>query len=157
MKQNVRAGDRAGDLIRGARAVSANPNSAPAVTHTLLTSMWAAIQADQPTLRYWAAKGINADVRRLLKGHQADSEDDGGHARQQQLEMFDPKVQHIVAEIDRERLFVPSRAEFVQLTPDGLSIQEMREAGGFLIGKGEDCIRRGKAVMRLADAMSTPP
>ena len=156
MKQNLRPVDRARHLIRASRALSANPNSAPAVTHTLLHDMWADIQADQQTLRYWAAMGINADVRRMLKGHQADSEDDGGHARQQQLEMFDPKVQHIVAEIDRERLFVPSRAEFVELTPDGLSLVEMREAGGFLIGKGEDCIRRGKAVLRLADAMAPP-
>ncbi len=157
MKQNVQTSDRIGELIRGARAVATNPNSAPAVSHALMTVMRPEIEADSEALWHFAAKGINADVRRILKGYLSDGEDEGGHARQRQLEMFDSKVQHIVAEIDRERVFVPSRDEFVELTPDALPVSEMREAGGFLVGKGEDCIRRGRLLLRLADAMTPDP
>lgn len=60
-------------------------------------------------------------------------------------------VRQTVGQIDRERVWVPSRDEFVELVPDALSASEMREAGNHLLQHGADCIRRGRLLLRLAD------
>lgn len=56
-----------------------------------------------------------------------------------------------VEQIDRERVWVPSRDEFVELVPDALQPGEMREAGEYLLQHGADCIRRGRLLVRLAE------
>ena len=111
------------------------------------------IAEDGDAVKELALDGLSTFVRSIIKGYKHDA-DVGGSTRARQLEMFDERLHPLVIEIDREAVFVPSRDEYVELTPDAMTPREMREAGTYLVAKGRDCISRGETLMRLADAMS---
>jgi hypothetical protein len=99
---------------------------------------------------YLVAVGLAAEVRRFLK---LEPDDDGGSVTTAQLDLWPQKLREAVAEIGQARVFVPSRAEFVMLTPMTISAAEAKEAGGYLVSKGNECIRRGTQLIALADRM----
>jgi hypothetical protein len=92
------------------------------------------------------ALGMNLVVRRHLK--QGPAERDGTSAHQ--LDMWSPRHRALVKEIDRAAVYVPSREEFVPLVPDDISPIETSEAGQYLVEFGEDCVRAGTQLLRLA-------
>ena len=65
--------------------------------------------------------------------------------------MWPTEAQQCVEPINRERVWVPSRNEFVELAPDAVAPNEIREAGEYLLQHGADCIRRGRLLVRLAE------
>jgi hypothetical protein len=152
MKQNAQPRDRARDLVRAARSQARNPNSAPSIREVLLTSLWAEVEGDSVALKFFASLGFDAAIRDLLKKYQTET---GGadDARQLQLSLYLPKLRPLVEQIDRDRVYVPSVGEFVELVPDAITVPQMREAGHYLIGQGQDTIRRGNLLLRLADEM----
>lgn len=95
--------------------------------------------------------GLNAEIRRCLTRYLGGDGAEGTQARAQQLLLWPETVRQTVGQIDRERVWVPSRDEFVELVPEALSASEMREAGNHLLQHGADCIRRGRLLLRLAD------
>jgi len=99
---------------------------------------------------YLVGVGLSAEIRRYLK-HNA--EDDAGGLTPDQLELWPARLRAAVKDIGMARVFVPSRNEFVLLAPDSINAAETREAGDYLIAKGEDCIRRGQQLIQLARRM----
>jgi hypothetical protein len=136
-------------LITEARVACTSPNSAPAVSHTMLSKPFLKRIARLRGVRmHLIASGINNEVRRYLKGT---DEDDGVDF--DQLKLWPENLRDEVKAIDRSRVFVPSRGEFVELVPSAIDAKETREAGEYLVAKGEDCIRVGNALKRLARRM----
>lgn len=144
--------ERVRAIIRDARRSIGSPDNAPAVANAILSQMWAAVTTDQDVLRHLLARGLNAEIRAFLSRHY--DEKDGSDAKQlraAQLSMWPEAARTYVEQIDRERVWVPSRDEFVELVPDALQPSEMREAGEYLLQHGADCIRRGRLLVRLAE------
>jgi hypothetical protein len=95
------------------------------------------------------AGGLMKDIREYLKSDP--NEGDGvGH---DQLAFWPAALRPLVKDIDRARVFVPARGEFVMLNPKAISKEEVSESGDYLIAKGEDCIRVGKRLKELARRM----
>lgn len=144
--------ERVRAIIRDARRSIGSPDNAPAVANAILSQMWAAVTTDQDVLRHLLARGLNAEIRAFLSRYY--DEKDGSDAKQlraAQLSMWPEAARTYVEQIDRERVWVPSRDEFVELVPDALQPSEMREAGEYLLQHGADCIRRGRLLVRLAE------
>lgn len=113
--------------------------------------MWDALKSDDDVLKHLVSRGLNQEIRAFLSRFYSNGEtaDDN---RSHQLSMWtDERAKKCVEQIDRERIWVPSRGDFVELVPDALSMEEMREAGEYLIQHGADCVRRGRLLLRLAD------
>ena len=144
--------ERVRAIIRDARRSIGSPDNAPAVANAILSQMWTAVTADQDVLRHLLARGLNAEIRAFLSRHY--DEKDGSDAKQlraAQLSMWPEAARTYVEQVGRERVWVPSRDEFVELVPDALQPGELREAGEHLLQHGTDCIRRGRLLLRLAD------
>ena len=62
-------------------------------------------------------------------------------------------VRQIVADIDRDMLYVPSRDEYVPLLPGEIAKSELREAAAHLRAHGEDTLRVAGLIDRLADVV----
>lgn len=88
--------------------------------------------------------GIEAELRMMLKGDRPDDADPA------QLGLWPDVVRALVGEINRARVFVPARNEFVELIPAAISRDEVNEAGDYLIAKGEDSIKVGKKLKDLS-------
>jgi len=144
--------ERVRAIIRDARRSIGTPDNAPAVANAILSGMWEAVTADQDVLRHLLARGLNAEIRAFLSRHY-DNQDgaDAAKLRAAQLSMWPEAARTYVEQIDRERVWVPSRDEFVELVPDALQPGELREAGEHLLQHGADCIGRGRLLLRLAD------
>lgn len=140
--------NRLRSMIQEARLASGRPDNAPAVVQATLRLYRDAIREDSNLLDALIADALNPIIRALLKsqrGYEAASE-----SLTKQLDMWAEEARSLVEQIGREAVFVPSRGEFVQLVPDAMTAPEMQEAGQYLIGHGDDCIRRGKSLIRLA-------
>lgn len=136
-------------IIRDARRAIGSPDNAPAVANEILGRLWDDVIADQDVLRHLLARGLNAEIRAFLSRYYDDQ--GGANVRAAQLSMWPEAARSYVEQIDRERVWVPSRDEFVELVPDALQPGEMREAGEYLLQHGADCIRRGRLLVRLAE------
>ena len=90
----------------------------------------------------------NVEIRRYVKEGD-DTEEDDATARQ--LELWPQRHRSMVADIDPARVYVPSRGEFVPLEPDTLTPEEAKEAGEFLIAKGQHCVRIGRRLVTLGE------
>lgn len=144
--------ERVRAIIRDARRSIGSPDNAPAVANAILSQMWIAVTTDHDVLRHLLARGLNAEIRAFLSRHY--DEKDGSDAKQlraAQLSMWPEAARTYVEQVGRERVWVPSRDEFVELVPDALQPGELREAGEHLLQHGTDCIRRGRLLLRLAD------
>jgi len=95
------------------------------------------------------ASGLSVEIRRYLKN----DNDDGNGVTISQLDLWPARLRPIITEIDRARVFVPSRGEFVPLAPDEITSKEAKEAGDYLVAKGKDCIRVGKQLITLSRRM----
>ena len=140
--------DRLRLMCREARLATIRRDAAPAIVTTALKMHRETIRADDGLLDAVVVAALNPLIRASLKMHAA--EDGEEPARELQLALWPVEARSIIERIDRERVFVPSRDEFVELTPGSITPSELGEAGGYLIGKGEDCIRRGNALLALA-------
>lgn len=137
-------------LINEARLVVAAPNSVPVVAHKLLTRPYLRKLSGIRGLRvHLFAEALNAEIRRYFK---ADT-DEGDGVSPDQLEMWPAQLHVLIKEIDRARVFVPSRGEFVLLAPDVITASEAKAAGDYLIMKGRDCIFRGNKLITLSERM----
>lgn len=92
------------------------------------------------------AYGLSQEIRRYLKNRNDD--DDGSTI--DQLDLWPMNLRSIIGDIDRARVFVPSRGEFIELIPSAINAKETREAGEYLIIKGQDTIRVGRRLVSLA-------
>ncbi len=146
--------ERVRELVREARATAADPDSVRSVQGALLSGFMGAIKADPDVHRLFIATAANRFVRDVLKMFREEMEQTAAQARAAQLSFWPADARGIVEQIDRERVFVPSREQFVELVPDALTIAEIREAGQHLIQKGQDTMRRGQALLQLADMTS---
>jgi hypothetical protein len=95
------------------------------------------------------ASGLSQEIRRFLKN----DPDDGGDVTVDQLELWPATLRPMIKDVDRARVFVPSRNEFVLLAPTNINADETKEAGGYLVRKGQDCIRVGNQLVKLAGRM----
>ncbi|WP_424138630.1 hypothetical protein [Roseomonas chloroacetimidivorans] len=144
--------ERARRLVQLARADAVSPDNAPAVVNALLTVRREEAFADEELMTLVLSKGWNQLVREVLSRHFRD--DDTAPPRAAQLALWPEEQRSTVEQIDRERVFVPSRGDFVELVPDALTAAELREAGEYLLVHGRDTIRRGEALIRLAQMQS---
>jgi hypothetical protein len=94
---------------------------------------------------------LGVEVRALLKK----ADDDGVYhgCTEEQIEMWADHLRPLIRDIDRLRVFIPSLGEFVALEPDALSKEQISEAGAYLVGKGQDCIRVGNQLIKLSQAV----
>jgi len=144
--------DKLRSIINEARLVCEHPNSQPAVSHTILTRPFLKKIARARGLRmHLVGVGLSQEIRRFLKNDFDDGS--GGVATKAQLELWPAKLRPFIEEINKARVFVPSRGEFVLLTPIDLSKDETKEAGQYLITQGNDCIRTGSQLISLSRRM----
>jgi hypothetical protein len=141
--------ERSRDLVQAARGEVARSDNAPSVVNAILSLHWDELTADEDLLRHIVARGLNAIVREVLTRPVA-GEESKLLADRAQLALWPPGQREIVARINRERVFVPSREDFVELVPDAMTDAELDEAGDYLIEHGEDAVQRGRAIKRLA-------
>jgi hypothetical protein len=71
----------------------------------------------------------------------------------EQLEMWPEALREHVQRIGHRAVMVPSRGKMLALIPGEISAAEVREAGQFLLQKARETADRGRACLRLADAM----
>ncbi len=138
------------EMINQARLKCSAPNSVPAISHVMLGRPFQRKLARIRGLRtHLLSLALATEIRRYLKN----DTDEGDGVTRDQLEFWPATLRPLIKEIDRARVFVPSRGEFVMLDPTAISASEVKEAGDYLISKGEDCIRIGGALNRLASRM----
>jgi hypothetical protein len=132
-------------LISEARKATARPNSQPAISSIMLgrPSFVRKIGRTRGLRMHLVAIGLASEVRRFLK---IDS-DEGD-------ELWPARLRKAVEDIGEARVFVPSRGEFVLLAPMTITRVEVKEAGNYLIDKGNDCINRGNSLLNLATMMA---
>jgi hypothetical protein len=136
------------DLIREAHKLC-NVNNASIITATIMHGeLWRKLEADREAHRYATNYGIYQLSLVYLK-HIKDDEDNGASPDQLSFWKSD-RHRQIVKQINRERVYVPSRHEHVLLRPDQISKPEVLEAGDYLIDHGTDCVREGKLLRKLA-------
>jgi hypothetical protein len=148
--------ERLREVIRDARRSIGAPDNAPAVANAIISGMWQRIIEDTDVHRLLMARGLNAEIRAFLTRHCQYGSDDARAVRAEQLSMWPTEARQCVEQINRERVWVPSRDEFVELAPDAVSPDEIREAGEYLLQHGADCIRRGRLLLRLAEMAPAP-
>ncbi len=143
--------DRLRSFINKARLTSAHPNSCPDLIHSMMSPKFKrAIIADAEVHDRLVAEGLSKAIREYLH---FTLNGDMGDLTKEQLDLWSEKLRPIVADIERARVYVPSRMEFVPVTPECLSKAEAAEAGDFLVRKGEESIRVGRRLIQLADMM----
>jgi hypothetical protein len=103
------------------------------------------------------ADGLAIEIRRFLKGTGDDTGDGDIGVTKAQLAFWPKHLRSVVEDINRARVFVPSRKEFVLLSPECITPKEVDDAGEYLIAKGEDCIRVGTQLTDLAERMKGKP
>ncbi len=133
-------------VINEARLECENGNSTTAISQLMLTKPFLRKLVKNGVRMHLLAAGLNSEIRRHLK---ADTDDEDG-VTLDQLELWPQQHQNIVRDIGRARIYVPSRGEFVFLEPKALTPKEAKEAGRYLIAKGNDCIRVGTRLVQLS-------
>jgi hypothetical protein len=138
-------------MITEARKASDHPNSAPHVRHAMLRGrFYRRIDNDIEIKRRLLSGGLDVEIRKYLKAIEEGVYED--RPGPDQLALWPEDKREIIKDIDRTRVFVPSRNEFVDLLPDEISHDECVEAGEYLIQKGEETVRVGRLVVRLGQA-----
>jgi hypothetical protein len=130
-------------LIEEARDNCENPNSQQAVRHEVLGMD---LEIDIKT--YLECLGLAAHIRSFLKKKPQYGESDSLVIGQ--LKLWPANLQDTISDINRARVFVPSRSEYIPLLPTEITSAETREAGNYLVAKGVECIRVGKQLQQLA-------
>jgi hypothetical protein len=146
------AADRIQSFIHKARLGSANPNSSTEVLHVIMgPSFQKSITTDREVARRIMARGWSEEIRAYLKGTpNGDAAEEG--MSKAQADFWPNTVRKIVIDIGRARVYVPSRMEYVPLMPETISSKEIKEAGEYLIKKGEECLRIGNRLIELHEA-----
>jgi hypothetical protein len=134
-------------VINDARLECENRNSSTAIGQLMLTKPFLRKIVKNGVRMHLLAAGLNLEIRRHLK---ADTDDEDG-VTLDQLELWPQRHQNIVRDIGRARVYVPSRGEFVSLEPKALTPKEAKEAGKYLISRGNDCIRVGSRLVQLSE------
>jgi hypothetical protein len=127
------------------------PGKAPAIRIKLLMRHREKLAAIDGAIDSLLADGLEADIRRMLKAG-----DDSDPAQHSFILLWHPRNQKLVTDIDRDHVFVPSRGEFVHLTPIDIDKDQVNEAGEYLITKGAESIRVGRKLTRLARTWVDP-
>lgn len=142
--------ERLRGLIREARESCVRPDSAPALVHHVMEACWPRIEGDSAMNKLLAARGLNPEIRTVLKSYDSLQDEGAVSMRDRQIDLWPNSAHDLLRKIDRAAIFVPSRDDFVELVPDALSVDEVREGGLYLIAKGQDCVRRGENLVHLA-------
>jgi hypothetical protein len=125
--------------IRQAQLTVKNPNSAPEITQSILKHKF-----DDETEAMLRAVGAAQWVRSDLKAFTESP-------RRDQIELWPTHLQTLALDIDRARVYVPSSRTYKELTPANITPTQCREAGNYLIEKGEECIIRGRFLVKLSN------
>lgn len=162
MRQHTQARSRARDFIRAAQERVPNKGSASAITHVLVNGLREEVDADEEVSCLVLGAGWNQIVRGALKdfivagsyetadGDGGEDDDESGASKARQGLLWPVQCREDLETVNRAAVFVPSRGEHVPLTPLDLTPVEVNEAGEYLLQKGEDCLRRGRALIRMA-------
>lgn len=100
-------------------------------------------------VEYLTALGLNQALREFLKHYANDDAEEA--ASQAQLNLWPAPLQQDVHDVNRARVFVPSRNMFVPLDPKHITAAEVREASIYMEKKAAETSRRADALMRLAE------
>lgn len=139
------------EIVARARVRSGQPNHAPAVVSTLMKDFHDELYADAAIRDMIFSLGLSQLVREVLRETQGQDAKDTMRLRAKQLELWEPEYRELLGKIDRAAVFVPSRDDHVELTPNEISTAELFEAGQYLITMGHECITRGQAIVQLAE------
>lgn len=90
------------------------------------------------------AVGLAQELRAILKKGNIEN-----GATDAQLEMWPKAHRTLIADINRQRVFVPSVGCYVPVTPDRLTPEQATEAGKFLLATAEDTARVGRSLVAL--------
>jgi hypothetical protein len=134
-------------MIAETRRTCNNPNSCPSILHDMLKT-WK--QWSDDVVEEVLHPGLSDKIRRFLKAEEEKNPD--ALLKLGQVDMWHPSLRSIIKDIDRARVFVPSRGEFIPLIPECINRVEAHEAGTYLVGKGEECIRVGEQLIALSKA-----
>ena len=135
-------------IINEARLVCEHPNSTAAIAQLMLTKPFLRRLVKEGCRMQLLAAGLNVEIRRYLKGSDDENEDD---ATAHQLDLWPERHRKMVGIIGRTRVYVPSANEFIPLEPNLLTPEQAKEAGEYLIAKGENCTRIGRRLVALAE------
>jgi hypothetical protein len=142
--------DRVRTFIHEARLRSQHPNSAPDLLHIIMgPKPRKAVRSDDELQKLIEADGWRVQIMRYLKDIRNGELGEEGMTKEQ-ADFWPATVRHTVVDIDRARVFVPSRMEYVPLMPQAISKDELQEAGQYLIKKGNECIRVGNLLLQLS-------
>ena len=97
---------------------------------------------------YLIGVGLGAEIARYFKKTGDDPEN--GTVTHKQIEMWTNECRTMILDINRARVYVPSRKEYVDLEPGSITQDQALEAGEYLKTKGEDCIRVGTQLIELS-------
>jgi hypothetical protein len=146
-KSQTMLGDTLRSLINEARLACEHPNSSPAVSQLMMTKPFLKkIMRKRGVWLHLLTSGLNSEIRRFLKGN----DEDGDEATVDQLDLWPAHLRVTVEDIGRARVYVPTRGEYVPLDPTAITIDETKEAGDFLIAKGQNTLRIGTQLVELA-------
>lgn len=144
--------ERLNTLISTARITCKYPNSAREIRHVMMgPSFKRDWQGDKQLSDHLLGYALGQKIDTYLK-HQRNG-DEGGGLTEAQLDLWPDAQRSLIKDIDRARVFVPSRMEYVPVTPECLSAADAKEAGSHLIKHGEDSIRVGQMLLQLAESM----
>lgn len=141
--------DRVRSFIHKARLGSPHPNSSSDVLHMIMGPKFQKlVKDDKDVARYIVARGWEGEIRAYLKGIPNGETEEEGMSKAQ-ADFWPDTLRQIVIDINRARVYVPSRMEYVPLMPETISRIEVKEAGEYLIRKGEECLRVGNRLIQL--------
>jgi hypothetical protein len=148
MRQIVEVRERARELLRMTAAPAGGEQNPPAWARAVVERHYEEIITDASLGRMLVTESMTTLARTMLKL----GDDD---ARQGQLTFADYPiaVRPILRAVGRQAVHVPSRNAIVPITATEMSTAEMREAGEYLVEQGEDCIRRGRHLIRAASLL----
>lgn len=121
------------------------------VGHMTFGKFWKRIKADEDLLRNLARVGMDKEVRAYLKEGE-EGYGGGDIITETQLVLWpDGPHRALVRDIGRKRVLVPSRNEFVDVSPDHISPTEAKEAGLYLIEHAKEMDQRGRRLVELGE------
>jgi hypothetical protein len=138
--------ERLHDLIRTAQLDVDRNASAPVVADAVIDRYRRFILGDEAILDHALKYGLLGIVQRLLKRKGIS----GGMGRN--LELWPERVRTLVAEIADIAVFDPVSGEYIDLDPE-MEPDEIERSARAIMTHGEDCLRKGRLMLRLADRL----
>lgn len=143
MKSAIREiiADHQSQLARSSR------RNAPSIVKSLVRESWQIFRKDQAIFEMVTSAGWGTHVRALLKSGPDDP------PSPDQLSLWSPRQQQLIADIGVAAVWVPSANGFVPLMPEEITSDEVSEAAKYLEKKAKDTMKRAEFLHTLARNM----